>query len=76
MFIPMTKIREMSDKELLELSQQRNTKGLYTPNAENAMRVRRERSGAAQWHGVRRKAPLCDTQEIGYNGTSFTKKFK
>lgn len=76
-YIPIAKVREMSDEELVKLSQERNSKDLLTQNAENAMKVRRERSGSAQWHGISRKAPsfvAMHQSEVGYNG--FTKKFK
>ena len=76
-YIPIEKVREMTDEELVELSQERGSKGLLTQNAENAMRVRRERSGSAQWHGISRKAPSFQAMhqaETGYSG--FYKKFK
>ena len=40
-------------------------------------KVRRERSGSAQWHGISRKAPSFQAMhqaETGYSG--FYKKFK
>ena len=77
-YIPIEKIREMSDDELVKLSQDRSTtNGCFTQNAESAMRVRRERSGSAQWHGIGRKAPSFQAMhqaETGYSG--FYKKFK
>ena len=75
-YIPISKIREMSDDELIELSKERNRKGCFTQNAENAMRVRRERSGSSQWYGINRKAPSHIAQEISYKGQNITKKFK
>lgn len=77
-YIPIAKIREMSDEELVELSQERNSKGRLTGNAENAMRIRRERSGSAQWYGISRKAPSFQAMhqaETGYSGKS-SKNFK
>lgn len=77
-YIPIEKVREMSDEELVKLSQERSSaSGCYTQNAENAMRVRRERSGSAQWYGISRKAPSFQAMhqaETGYSG--FYKKFK
>lgn len=71
----MAELRAMTDQELLELSRQKNSRGRYSTNANNAMKVRRERSG--HWDGARAKAPSFEGQEIQYRGTSnFTKKFK
>lgn len=77
-YIPISDIRKMSDEELIQLSQQRNSKNLLTVNAENAMRVRRERSGSAQWWGISRKSPsfaVMHERETGYSGR-FNKKFR
>lgn len=71
----MAELRAMTDHELLELSRQKNSRGRYSTNANNAMKVRRERSG--HWDGVKAKAPSFEAQEIQYRGSSnFTKKFK
>ncbi len=73
--LTMTELRAMSDDELKTLSTQKNRRGRYTTNANNAMKVRRERSG--HWEGVSSRAPGFVAQEIEYRGTShFTKKFK
>lgn len=75
-YIPIAKIREMSDKELIALSEERNSKGNYSLNAENAMRVRRERSGNAQWIDIgRHSSSLAGTLNTE-RGSNFTKKFK
>lgn len=61
-----SEIRNLSDKELYELSMQKNKRGMYTKDANEAMKVRRERSG--HWSGVSRKAPSFDRQEDMYQG--------
>lgn len=76
-YINMGEIRAMSDEELIELSTQRNSRNKLTVNAENAMRVRKERSGSAYWKGISNHAPSFARREIEYKGTdNFTKKFK
>ena len=75
-YIPISKIREMSDDELVKLSMERNSRNLLTQNAEHAMKVRRERSGAEQWRGVGRKTPSYESELISQKGSNFTKKFR
>ena len=71
----LAELRAMTDEELLELSRQKNSRGRYSTNANNAMKVRRERSG--HWDGVPRKAPGFQASLIKETGKShFTKKFK
>ena len=74
-YIPIAEIRAMTDEELVELSQERNSRGKYSQNAENAMKVRRERSGSAQWWGISRKTTFKSTRQTEC-GSNMTKKFK
>ncbi len=61
-----SEIRNLSDKELYELSMQKNKKGNYTKDVNEAMRIRRERSN--HWEGVSRRAPRFEKQEELYQG--------
>jgi hypothetical protein len=72
----MAELRAMSDEELLELSKQKNSRGRYSTNANNAMKVRRERS--LHWEGINNKPKSFLGTEIEYKGSGrfFTKKFK
>ena len=74
-YIPLSKIREMTDDELIELSQERNRKNLLTQNAENAMQVRRERAGTQTFFGISRKTSFAATLKKE-RGDNITKKFK
>ena len=74
-FIPISKIREMTDDELIELSKERNSKNRLSQNAENAMRVRRERSGSETFYGINRKTSFAATLKKE-RGDNITKKFK
>lgn len=75
-YYTMAEIRAMSDEELIKLSAERNSRNKLSTNAERAMRVRKERSGSAEWSGISRKASSFEAQEIAYKGTSgFAKKF-
>ena len=56
-YYTMTEIRAMSDEELIKLSAERNSRNKLSTNAERAMRVRKERSGSAEWSGISRNAP-------------------
>ena len=69
-YIPIKKIREMTDEELVELSMERNSRRKLSQNAESAMKVRRERAGAQQWLGVGRRSGSYDAQCIRYYGTN------
>ena len=69
-YIKMADLRAMSDEELLKISYERNSKNKLTINAENAMRVRKERSGSALWNGVSSHAPSFARQELNYDGYS------
>lgn len=67
-YISMTQVRAMTDEELIELSQEKNSRGKFTQNAENAMRVRRERSGTAQWSDAGRTTSFAETLLTEYGG--------
>ena len=69
-YIKMADLRAMTDEELIKISCERNAKNKLSVNAENAMRVRKERSGSATWNGISNHAPSAARQEILYNGSS------
>lgn len=69
-YIKMADLRAMTDDELIRISCERNAKNKLSVNAENAMRVRKERSGSATWSGIANHAPSAVRQEILYNGSS------
>lgn len=73
-YIPIAQIRAMTDEELVRLSQEKNSRGNFSQNAENAMRVRRERSGSAQWSDAGRKTSFAETllTEYGCNITEYS----
>lgn len=75
-YYSMAEIRAMSDEDLIMLSAERNSRNKLSTNAERAMRVRKERSGSAEWSDISRNVPSFEVQEIAYKGSSkFTKKF-
>ena len=69
-YIKMAELRAMSDEELIKISCERSSRNKLTVNAENAMRVRKERSGRNYWEGVSRHSSFFAKQELDYEGYS------
>lgn len=67
-YFKMAELRAMSNEELIKISCERNSQNKLTVNAENAMKVRKERSGSADWEGISNHAPSFVKQQLDYEG--------
>lgn len=57
----MNELRSLSDEELREISLQKNKKGNYTTNANNAMKVRNERAEDSAFRGIPNRTTFAAT---------------
>ena len=63
-WIKTADLQAMSSEELQVICCERNSRNhRLSVNADRALKILRERSGAAQWDGIPRKPPVLDEDE-------------